>query len=64
MDESNDTVKYRPYRDYFFEPKLSNGTEDDVITMINIPFVVKYKYKIFKYVYANFLFDNITYFRL
>jgi hypothetical protein len=39
--ENNDTVTFQPRVMYYFRPDLSNGTEEDVITMINTPLVVR-----------------------
>ncbi|ODN03610.1 Lysosome membrane protein 2 [Orchesella cincta] len=36
----NATVTYRTKTTYFFKPDYSNGTEDDVITTLNVPYAV------------------------
>jgi hypothetical protein len=39
--EVNDvSVKYRPKVSYFFRSDLSYGSENDNITLLNVPFVV------------------------
>ncbi|ODM99400.1 Sensory neuron membrane protein 1, partial [Orchesella cincta] len=38
--ESNDeTVKYRPKITYMFRPELSYGSQDDKVTLLNVPYV-------------------------
>ncbi|CAL8095368.1 unnamed protein product [Orchesella dallaii] len=37
INEKNGTVIYKPTMLHFFRPDLSNGTEEDPITMLNIP---------------------------
>ena len=39
-NEEDDTVIYQQAITYFFEPELSNGSLDDVITVPNIPLIV------------------------
>jgi len=41
MNISTEDFSYRQIRNYFFEPQLSSGTEDDMITILNIPLLVK-----------------------
>lgn len=40
-------VKFTPIVSLFFEPDLSNGTENDLITVLNIPVAV-----IFFFIYS------------
>lgn len=37
----NRTVSYRTVKTYFFEPSLSAGSEDDMVTAINVPVLVR-----------------------
>jgi hypothetical protein len=37
----NDTVSYRQIMTYFYEPSMSNGSLQDVVNAINLPFLVK-----------------------
>ena len=43
ISEDGDVIKYRQPVDYFFEPAMSEGSEDDVVNIINIPFVVSFQ---------------------
>ena len=36
----DDKITYSPASTLYFEPSLSNGTEDDLITFVNVPAVV------------------------
>lgn len=38
---ANDTIDYQQTIDYFFRPDESAGTEDDVISVLNLPYVVR-----------------------
>ena len=40
INKTADTVTYRQPVIYYFRPDRSNGTEDDMINIINIPLVV------------------------
>ncbi|ODN03060.1 Scavenger receptor class B member 1 [Orchesella cincta] len=38
IDKENDTIGFRQYRSYEFQPEMSTGnTEEDMITMLNMP---------------------------
>lgn len=37
----NNTVSYREYRSYFFEPSMSVGNESDVVTIPNMLVLVR-----------------------
>ncbi|CAG7818160.1 unnamed protein product [Allacma fusca] len=39
----NETLRYRQIRTYFFQPDMSKGTEDDIIVLINEPFLATAK---------------------
>lgn len=41
----NDTIEYQQVIEYFFRPDKSSGTEDDEISVINLPFVVRMRIK-------------------
>ena len=38
--EGKDKVSYSPVVTLYFDPITSNGTEDDIITFLNIPAIV------------------------
>ncbi len=40
INSENDTIDYQQVIEYFFRPDKSNGSEDDEITVINLPLVV------------------------
>jgi len=44
FDDETDTVRYKQSRYFYFEKEKSGGKADDVITMINVIFVVKNKH--------------------
>lgn len=39
-NSAQDTVKYKQNRTFYFEPEMSNGREDDQVTMMNVLFIV------------------------
>lgn len=39
MFPENDSTIYHQYHEVFYQPDLSNGSESDVITMANIPYI-------------------------
>lgn len=43
ISEDGDVIQYRQIVDYFFEPGMSAGSEDDVVNIINIPLVVSFQ---------------------
>jgi len=50
--KENDTVVYREIYTYDFMPDMSNGDETDMVTILNIPYVVSQSIllKIYEYI--------------
>lgn len=44
IDVEADTIDFRPKITYFFREDMSGGTEDDLITLVDIPYVVLNRY--------------------
>lgn len=40
FNEQNDTIFYKESTHFYFRPDLSNGSESDMLTFINLPYVV------------------------
>ena len=40
ITDDGDVIEYRQPVRYYFEPDRSKGSEDDLVNIINIPFVV------------------------
>lgn len=40
LEANDDMVKYRPKVTYTFRPDMSRGSQDDKVTLLNVPYVV------------------------
>jgi scavenger receptor class B protein 1 len=50
----DDKLTYYPVSTLYFEPSLSNGSESDLITFVNIPAVVNRKKILFSFEFIEF----------